>query len=68
MYKTSALLNTISRLDPLSDFVNRTKSAEDELYELPDHIKAIISQRKKNEDMLSNQMLSGIPEVELGIE
>ena len=56
------------RFSQLLNFVNRTKSAEDELYELPNHIKAIISQRKKNEDMLSNQMLSGIPEVELGIE
>ena len=38
------------------------------LYEMPEHIKAITGSRiKKSEDMLSNQMLSGIPEVDLGI-
>jgi len=45
----------------------RPKNADDALYELPDHIKVQTS-RKKTEDMLSNQMLSGIPEVDLGIE
>ncbi len=40
-----------------------------ELYELPDHLKAIMgASNKKNENMLSNQMLSGIPEIDLGIE
>ncbi len=40
-----------------------------ELYELPDHLKEITSvMDKKNENMLSNQMLSGIPEMDLGIE
>lgn len=45
----------------------RPKNADDALYELPDHINVQTS-RKKTEDMLSNQMLSGIPEVDLGIE
>ncbi|XP_053552172.1 splicing factor C9orf78 homolog [Bombina bombina] len=44
----------------------KPKSAEDCLYELPDNIN--ISSAKKTEEMLSNQMLSGIPEVDLGIE
>ena len=34
------------------------------LLSLPDHLKK--SQSKKNEEMLSSQMLSGIPEVDLG--
>lgn len=41
--------------------------AEDALYQLPDNLK-VESSTKKSEDMLSNQMLSGIPEVDLGIE
>lgn len=42
-------------------------SPEDKaLMSLPDHLKK--SQSKKNEEMLSSQMLSGIPEVDLGIE
>ena len=36
------------------------------LMSLPDHLKK--STFKKNEEMLSSQMLSGIPEVDLGIE
>merc|ERR1711937_68204 len=36
------------------------------LLSLPDHLKK--SQSKKNEEMLSSQMLSGIPEVDLGID
>ncbi|KAM4019829.1 splicing factor C9orf78 homolog [Anomaloglossus baeobatrachus] len=44
----------------------KPKSAEDCLYELPDSIK--VSSAKKTEEMLSNQMLSGIPEVDLGID
>lgn len=37
------------------------------LYQLPDRLK-VPSLSKKTEEMLSNQMLSGIPEVDLGIE
>ncbi|KAH3861212.1 telomere length and silencing protein 1 homolog [Dreissena polymorpha] len=37
------------------------------LFELPDNLKSIQSRFKKSEDMLSSQMLSGIPEVDLGI-
>lgn len=44
----------------------KRKTAEDCLYELPESIR--VSSAKKTEEMLSNQMLSGIPEVDLGIE
>ncbi|XP_005993298.1 splicing factor C9orf78 homolog [Latimeria chalumnae] len=44
----------------------KIKNAEDLLYELPESIR--VSSAKKTEEMLSNQMLSGIPEVDLGIE
>uniref|UniRef100_F6PG42 Chromosome 9 open reading frame 78 n=1 Tax=Monodelphis domestica TaxID=13616 RepID=F6PG42_MONDO len=44
----------------------KLKNAEDCLYELPENIR--VSSAKKTEEMLSNQMLSGIPEVDLGIE
>lgn len=46
---------------------DRPKNPEDALYELPENIKVLTS-HKKTEDMLSNQMLSGIPEVDLGID
>ncbi|ESP00877.1 hypothetical protein LOTGIDRAFT_55706, partial [Lottia gigantea] len=45
----------------------RPEKREDELYNLPDYLQ-IKSTSKKSEDMLSNQMLSGIPEIDLGIE
>ncbi|XP_052774210.1 splicing factor C9orf78-like isoform X1 [Mya arenaria] len=38
------------------------------LFELPDQLKSITSRFKKSEDMLSSQMLSGIPEIDLGID
>lgn len=44
----------------------KMKNAEDQLYELPENIR--VNSAKKTEEMLSNQMLSGIPEVDLGIE
>lgn len=44
----------------------KLKNAEDCLYELPDSIN--VSSAKRTEEMLSNQMLSGIPEVDLGID
>uniref|UniRef100_A0A8B9ESW5 Chromosome 9 open reading frame 78 n=1 Tax=Anser cygnoides TaxID=8845 RepID=A0A8B9ESW5_ANSCY len=44
----------------------KLKNAEDSLYELPENIR--VSSAKKTEEMLSNQMLSGIPEVDLGID
>lgn len=44
----------------------KQKNAEDCLYELPENIR--VSSAKKTEEMLSNQMLSGIPEVDLGID
>ena len=43
------------------------KRPEDELYELPANIRNL-SKWKKTEESMSNQMLSGIPEVDLGIE
>ncbi|KAK2189360.1 hypothetical protein NP493_108g02002 [Ridgeia piscesae] len=46
----------------------KVKNPEDALYELPENIKNITSSIKRSEDMLSNQMLSGIPELDLGIE
>ncbi|KAM7303995.1 telomere length and silencing protein 1 homolog [Ixodes scapularis] len=39
---------------------------EDVLFHVPEHLRK--SSSKKSEEMLSNQMLSGIPEVDLGIE
>jgi len=44
----------------------RPNCAEDALYEVPEHLR--ISSSKRSEEMLSNQMLSGIPEVDLGID
>uniref|UniRef100_A0A4W3JAW4 Chromosome 9 open reading frame 78 n=1 Tax=Callorhinchus milii TaxID=7868 RepID=A0A4W3JAW4_CALMI len=44
----------------------KIKNPEDMLYELPDNIN--VSSAKRTEEMLSNQMLSGIPEVDLGID
>lgn len=44
----------------------KAKNAEDCLYELPENIR--VASAKRTEEMLSNQMLSGIPEVDLGIE
>ena len=36
------------------------------LYQLPDRLN--VEEKGKTEEMLSNQMLSGIPEVDLGLE
>uniref|UniRef100_A0A8C5NBJ5 Telomere length and silencing protein 1 homolog n=1 Tax=Gouania willdenowi TaxID=441366 RepID=A0A8C5NBJ5_GOUWI len=44
----------------------KVKNAEDHLYELPENIR--VNSAEKTEEMLSNQMLSGIPEVDLGID
>uniref|UniRef100_A0AAX7SRZ2 Telomere length and silencing protein 1 homolog n=1 Tax=Astatotilapia calliptera TaxID=8154 RepID=A0AAX7SRZ2_ASTCA len=44
----------------------KVKNPEDHLYELPENIR--VNSAKKTEEMLSNQMLSGIPEVDLGID
>ncbi|RXN10326.1 hypothetical protein ROHU_030685 [Labeo rohita] len=44
----------------------KMKNPEDLLYELPENIR--VNSAKKTEEMLSNQMLSGIPEVDLGID
>ncbi|NWU55447.1 TLS1 protein, partial [Dromas ardeola] len=44
----------------------KLKNAKNSLYEVPENIR--VSSAKKTEEMLSNQMLSGIPEVDLGID
>ena len=49
-------------------FRDYSKTAEDKLYELPENLKGIKGRKKTKEDMISFQMLSGIPEVDLGIE
>ena len=36
------------------------------LYQVPDHLE--VKKKEQSEEMLSNQMLSGIPEVDLGLE
>lgn len=43
-----------------------TLDEKDVLFHVPEHLRKSTS--KKSEEMLSNQMLSGIPEVDLGIE
>jgi hypothetical protein len=48
-------------------FVFFRPTQDDALYALPDKLK-VGSSSKRTEDMLSNQMLSGIPEIDLGIE
>ena len=45
----------------------RPKSKEDLLYQVPENIN-VKSKIMASEEMLSNQMLSGIPEVDLGID
>ncbi|XP_074655016.1 splicing factor C9orf78-like [Tubulanus polymorphus] len=42
------------------------KTVNDVLFDVPEHLRA--TTMKRTEDMLSNQMLSGIPEVDLGID
>ena len=46
--------------------VCRYKAKVAALYALPDKLK--VEEDKRSEEMLSNQMLSGIPEVDLGLE
>ena len=46
---------------------SKMRKAEDRLFELPENIKEL-THKKKTEETLSDQMLSGIPEVDLGIE
>ena len=36
------------------------------LYHVPEHLQ--VKKKEQSEEMLSNQMLSGIPEVDLGLE
>ena len=46
-------------------FFFRVASRESELFQVPDNIN-VKSNIMKSEEMLSSQMLSGIPEVDLG--
>ncbi len=46
---------------------NKYETKVKALYQLPENLK-VESKAKKTEEMLSNQMLSGIPEVDLGLE
>jgi len=56
-------------VDPDADKNKKILSAEDKLYQLPKRLQMHESQSaKRSEEMLSNQMLSGIPEVDLGID
>ncbi|KAK3612404.1 hypothetical protein CHS0354_032003 [Potamilus streckersoni] len=66
-YVEEQLAKTKGRTTAKDDNKKNTKN-ENALYELPENLKAAASTTKKTEDMLSNQMLSGIPEVDLGIE
>ena len=50
------------RPPPLFRYEAKIKS----LYKVPERFQ--VEERKKTEEMLSNQMLSGIPEVDLGLE
>jgi hypothetical protein len=47
-------------------FQNYLSPEDRALLSLPEHLKK--AQTKKSEEMLSSQMLSGIPEVDLGID
>ena len=50
------------RTRKLSTYEEKVKS----LYKLPEHLQ--VEEKKSTEEMLSNQMLSGIPEVKLGVK
>ena len=65
MQITNFSISTRPYLPPIY-FSSTSRDAE--LYELPEHIRSVSAKYKKTEAMLSNQMLSGIPEVDLGIE
>lgn len=66
--RKSGRVNTDDRTDDgLTDVANKYLSPEEAaLLALPDHLRLGSTQR--SEEMLSNQMLNGIPEVDLGIE
>ena len=51
---------------PAGEDVKYCSPEEAALQAVPDHLRA--SSTRRSEEMLSNQMLSGIPEVDLGIE
>jgi hypothetical protein len=51
---------------PMGEDVKYCSPEEAALQAVPDHLRA--SSTHRSEEMLSNQMLSGIPEVDLGIE
>lgn len=49
-------------LRPFSSYEQKIKA----LYQVPEHLE--VKKKEQSEEMLSNQMLSGIPEVDLGLE
>jgi hypothetical protein len=51
---------------PVGEDAKYCSPEEAALQAVPDHLRA--SSTHRSEEMLSNQMLSGIPEVDLGIE
>lgn len=63
---TGSLNNSDDSMSSDGFLTNHPKKPEDVLFEVPEHLRR--SSSKKSEEMLSNQMLSGIPEVDLGIE
>ena len=50
----------------ISEVIPNPSDARFRLQAVPEHLRK--SSNKKSEEMLSNQMLSGIPEIDLGIE
>uniref|UniRef100_A0A1X7UGC7 Uncharacterized protein n=1 Tax=Amphimedon queenslandica TaxID=400682 RepID=A0A1X7UGC7_AMPQE len=75
----SPSLSLLCRLKYIDDEIARRKGKQDEetvlseyeakiasLYKIPE--KYQVEDSKRSEDMLSNQMLSGIPEVDLGLD
>lgn len=60
-------LKTNTSTDDVMDNAHKYLTPEEAaLLSLPDHLR--LSSTQKSEEMLSNQMLNGIPEVDLGIE
>ncbi|XP_065183792.1 splicing factor C9orf78 homolog [Sycon ciliatum] len=53
--------------DGKSKELTEYEKREKELFTIPEHLN-VVSQKKVSEEMLSSQMLSGIPEVDLGVD
>lgn len=59
-------IRTQGSLQDGKDAAAKKIQLDDAMLAVPEHLRQ--SHSKKSEDMLSNQMLSGIPEVDLGVE